>query len=385
MRSINRANVLNVIREKETISRVDISRLVGLKKPAVSSIVEELFDEGLICEDSVGESPVGRKPITLKINERSRIVGCIDANRYETTLAICDLGRNLLEKKVIDTVSGNGEDFFSECGRTLAEMARSYKEPIAGVGVSVPALVDHSRGAIYLAYTNEWKNVHVRRIIEEQVGCKVFVENDSKSGALAELWFAEEACDLSDFVFLWVCEGIGVGLVFNKALYHGTYSLAGEFGKQMISIDSKGDKMKPGTWEDKASDFGAVRLYSDYSGKNWARNMENVEQNMQRVIDLARKGDDQALRALKETALYLGVGIANINNGLNPERIIIGGKIVQAWDIVYPVIVHQLELLMPYQHVSVHEQVVPSSLSSPTFEGTQAMVHREVFKCFNMS
>jgi len=88
MRLINRTNVINIIREKAPISRSEISKLSGLKKSTISSIVGELIEDGLIYEDSLGESTIGRKPIILRLNEKSRLVGVIDVRHIETTLAI---------------------------------------------------------------------------------------------------------------------------------------------------------------------------------------------------------------------------------------------------------------------------------------------------------
>ena len=386
MRFINRSNILNMIREKGPISRADISKLVGIKKPAVSSIVKELIDQGLVYEDGRGKSSVGRRPIVLRINERGRTGGVIDVRRRETVLAICDLGKNVLDRKVIDTTAGDGKEFFSFCGKTISEMADLLKCTLSGVGISVPALVDHNEGIIYKAYSNNWNNVNVRQLVEEQVGCSVSVENDAKAGAIAELWFGEEARDLSDFAFILVCEGIGVGLVFNRSLYHGAHSLAGEFGKQLISDCSDYDNSSGNLyWENKASDLSVVERYKEYSGNGININGGSIEQAMQQVINLAHGDNEPAVRALKETARYLGIGLANMHSGFDPEKIIVGGKIVQAWGLIEPIIATELEKYIPHKQVDWRSLVVPSTLSSPTFDGAQAMIHREIFKSINVS
>ena len=385
MRLINRTNVINIIREKAPISRSEISKLSGLKKSTISSIVGELIEDGLIYEDRLGESTVGRKPIILRLNEKSRLVGVIDVRHIETTLAVCDLSRHVLEKRVTKTEGGDGKRFFSKCGKIISELTRSFSTPMVGIGVSVPSLVNHAEGIIYWDYSHDWANINVRQIVQEQAGCKVFVENDGRAGALAQLWFAPEARDLNNFVFLWVCEGIGVGLIINKTLYHGAYSLDGQFGQQLIKIDGKWEEITPNnTWEDNASDLAVVRRYNECSGRNCDTGIEAIEQNMQQVIDLARKGDHHAVRALKETARYLAVGIASINNGLGPERIIVAGKIVQVWDLAFPELIHQMELQTVFQVVPIRELFIPSSLKTPSFEGAQAMVLKDLFKSYNI-
>ncbi len=98
-----------------------------------------------------------------------------------------------------------------------------------------------------------------------------------------------------------------------------------------------------------------------------------------RIIDLARSGDEQAIKALRETARYLGVGIANINNGLDPERIVVSGKICQVWDLIFPVLLDQVKSQTNYEVVPLEELIIPSSLDSATFEGAKALILQSLF------
>ena len=139
------------------------------------------------------------------------------------------------------------------------------------------------------------------------------------------------------------------------------------------------DFSEKNTWENLASDFGTVTRYCEL--EDIPREQDN-EVQMQRIIDLAKRGDYHATRALKETARYLGVGIANINNGLDPERIIVGGKVVQAWDIIFPEMIQQVESLTLYQVVPLRDLIIPSSLNCVTLEGARALILQDLFGGF---
>lgn len=383
IRLINRANVLNIIREKTAVSRAEISRILGLKKSTISSIVGELIDENLVYEQSLGQSAIGRKPVILRLNEGSRIIGCIDVRHGETVIAVCDLGGKILKRKTVPTK--DGKKFFVDCGKTLAGMSRGIQTPFAGAGVVVTSLVDHEEGLLYWDYSHGWDKINVKEIVEEQVGCRVFVENDGKAAALAELWFAEEARGLKNFVLLWVCEGIGVGMVFNGELYHGAYSLDGQFGQQLIRIGGKWEEItQENTWEDNASDLGVVKRYNEYNKIKWEKKIEEIELATNKIIDLALENDKNAQQALKETARYLGVGIANIVNGLSPERFIVSGIVTRVWDKVFPELIKQVELQTLYQVVPVGQMIIPSSLQDLTFLGAQAMVLQDFFTSYNL-
>ncbi len=385
MRLINRANVLNIVRERAPISRVEIAKLTGLKKSTISSIVGELIGEGLVYEDSLGESAIGRKPIILRVNEQSRAIGVIDVRHVETVVAVCDLGGKVLEQRVLPTVDGDGEGFFSGCGRVVGEMAARIGIRLEGVGVSAPSVANHIEGIIYRDPTHHWENLKVSELVSRYAGCRVFTENDGKAGALAQLWFAPETKDLTNFVFIMVCEGIGAGMVINKTLYHGAYSLDSQFGQQLIRIDDKWTEINPNnTWEDNASDLGAVRRYLEYGGGDFSTEVRQIEAVMRQVVDRALEGERNALRALRETARYLGVGLANINNGLGPERIVIAGRMTRAWEIIFPELCDQMRRLTAHPLLPVEELVVPSSLERPTFLGTQAMVLNHVFKSYKI-
>ena len=377
LRAVNRAKVLNIIITSGPISRVKLARMTGLNQSTVSKIINQLMEEGLVYESSRDSSHYGRKPINLKLNERYRIYGAIDITLWTTTLAICDLDGGVLAQKKIRTVAGDIGGFLNLCAETVAGMAAGFEETLAGVSVIVPCMLNSRTGFIYSNRTLDWKDADVKSLMARHFDCKILVENDGKASALAELWFAGEARDLSNFVFVLVVVGIGTGIVISRHLHYGSHFLEGQFYAGIIEIDGRWEDLSErDTWEDSSSDLGAVKRYCDFTGTE--RDPDTTQQ-MQRIIDMARKGDYQASRALKETARYLGVGIANINNGLDPERIIIGGKIVQVWDMIIPGLLDLVERQTPFPIVSLPELIVPSSLTNPTFTGARALILQDLF------
>ncbi len=388
MRLINRANVLNIIREKAPISRVEISKITGLKKSTISSIVNDLISEDLVYEDSFGESSIGRKPIILRLKEKSRAIGVIDVRHVKTMVAICDLGCNILQYKELPTSQGNnrGEEFFSELGSVIARMTEEVGIPLAGVGVSAPSMASHKDALIYLDRTHHWQNLPVRKLVAEHVKCPVFADNDGKAAALGALWFAPEAQDASSFVFIHVCEGIGVGLVIDHSVYHGAYSLDGHFGQSLIKMDGRWEEInQDNTWEDNASDLGAVKRYGEYSGKSWTGQVHEIEAQMEKVIELARQNDTYAVRALQETARYLGVGIANINCGLGPEKFLVSGRMVKVWDICGPELIRQVERQTYVRVKPIELLILPSHMPNPTLRGAQALVLHDIFRSYRLA
>jgi N-acetylglucosamine repressor len=377
LRVINRAEMLNLILTHGSITRVKLAELTGLNQSTVSKIVSQLIAEGMVYEASRDDSPIGRKPVNLKINEKYRIYGLIDVALWTTTLAVCDLSGKMLDQQEFKTTVGNAQEFFHHCSKELSRMIAPFSEPLAGVAVTVPSTLNSHRGFIYYNKTLQWKEVDVKEIILRNLDCKVLVENDARAAALAELCFVDHVNQLSNIVYILVCDGIGTGIVIGKQIYYGAHSLNGQFGAEVIKINGHWeDFSEENTWEENASDLGVVNRYCELAGIS---REHDTEQLMQRIIDLAKSGDEDAIKALKETARYLGVGIANINNGLDPERIVVGGKICQVWELIFPELLDQVRSQTNYQVVPLEELIIPSSLNSATFEGARALILQDLF------
>jgi len=169
-----------------------------------------------------------------------------------------------------------------------------------------------------------------------------------------------------------VCEGVGSGIVIHGKLFNGARYLDGKFYSGIVEIDGDTEGPSRGTiWEDKASFEGIVDRYCELTGKKRATDFgsQAIE-----IIDLAVEGNSEARKALRESAKWLGAGLANINNGLDPERIILAGHLGKAWKLVYPELLAQLRKRAPFPMEHLPDLLVPCSLENPTFSGARALV-----------
>ena len=373
IRALNRSAVFNTIITRGPISRVRLSRETGLNQSTISKITSELIGEGAIYEASLeAVKALGRKPVNLRVSPGYRIYGTIEITLRSTELSVCDLSGEVLASRRLETFGGDAEGFFELCGSGLSAMMRDFSQPLAGVSVIVPAVLNSESGLIFWNKALGWQNVQCREIIESYFECPVFVENDAKAGAVAELWFAEEAKGLRDFVYVLVCEGVGSGIVIHGKLFNGARFLDGIFYSGLVEIEGELEGPSSGAvWEDRASFEGIVGRYCSLTGEQRAK---DVGSQAMEIIDLAVDGNSPARKALREAAKWLGAGMANINNGLDPERIILAGHLVKAWKLVYPELLSQLRTRAPYPMEHLPDLVVPCSLASPTSSGARALV-----------
>jgi predicted NBD/HSP70 family sugar kinase len=164
-------------------------------------------------------------------------------------------------------------------------------------------------------------------------GLPVTIENDANAAAHAELWFGRPEIRLvRDFILVLVEGGVGTGIVFDGQVYRGENGAAGEFGHMTIGQGApvacaSGSRE---CWEAFASERSALARY-----KNLSNSLNgSAEVNFSELIDLGLRGDNAARSALKQTAYYLGIGIANLIRGLAPEAVIVGGPIVRSWPVI---------------------------------------------------
>jgi predicted NBD/HSP70 family sugar kinase len=368
IRDINRQFVLNYIRDREPISRAEIARNTELQRSTVSTIVEELKAEGLIEEIGAGASTGGRRPTMLRLRAAGAMAVGVDVTPTHTTVASCDLKGRVLVRERVENVPRPEEMTARvvECVREL--VARDSSGAVAGVGISLPGLVDPATGrAVFIPFFR-WRDWAVAEEIERATGLKAGVDNDANAAALAELWFGRpEVSEARDFIIALVAEGIGTGIVFDGQIYRGERGAAGEFGHMIVGQNgpvacSCGNR---DCWEAFASERAAVARYARNAGAT-----ESV--SFDEVMERALGGEQAAIDALTETAHYLGIGISNLIVGLSPEAVVVGGRITRAWPIVAPSLEETIQRSIRRGLPSA--RIVASTLSEPTLMGAVSLV-----------
>src|SRR5689334_22175473 len=170
IRDINRQFVLNYIRDREPISRAEIARVTALQRSTVSTIVEELKDEGLIEEIGAGASTGGRRPTLLRLRAAGAAAVRVDITPSRPSVVASDpLGR-VLAREEIENSPRPDEMTSRVIERVRAVVAGNSSGAVAGVGVSLPGLVDTGTGrAIYIPFFR-WRDWSIAEEIEKATG-----------------------------------------------------------------------------------------------------------------------------------------------------------------------------------------------------------------------
>ena len=334
IRDINRQIVLNYVRELGPISRAEIARETALQRSTVSLIVDELTDHGLVEEFS-GESTGGRPPSLLSLRTADPVAIGVDLGTINTVMAASDLAGRVLSQEEFSTdpdAAGTTQKIVESALRLM----RKSGGTIEGIGVSFPGWIDPETTRSYAPHF-KWRDEPIAEAVTQATTLPVAIDNDANAAALAELWFGRpEIREIRDFILVLVEAGLGTGIVFDGQVYRGEGGTAGEFGHMTIGTGAPVACAAGSTecWEAFASERAALARYKELTQHNG-----NNDVDFTQLVDLALRGEGSARGALKATARYLGIGIANLIQGLAPETVIVGGPIVRAW----PVISHDLK------------------------------------------
>ena len=384
-REINRQIALNLIRAHQPISRADLARLMNVRRGVASLLVSELLNESLIFEGAVGESVGrGRRPTSLYIDSRERCVVGVDIRASRTYILVTDLmGRQLGVVSSFQTTR-DVDVLIQELARRIKQILTDYKEVGAceGVGVSVPGMVDTTKGRVVHAPTLAWRDVNLRDPLALALGIPVHIENSGKACALAQLWATRtDVVASGNSVFVSVSDGVGVGVVVNGEVLRGRHNTAGEFGHVPLSIDGPRCSCgATGCWEAYISNLATL---SRYFGRDLSdpgpRDSETASFTVEDLIARARAGDAKALAAINSTARYLGLGLASIVNALDPARVYIGGEITTAWSLIEPIVRSALrERTLTEFGGATDIHVVPAE-DHPRLRGAVALVAAPAF------
>jgi predicted NBD/HSP70 family sugar kinase len=350
LRDMNEIMVLNVIRERQPISRIEIAELTGLEGSTVSKIVARLVLDNLILEEGVGEaSPKGgRKKRFLHINPRKACAIGVDLRPSGYAVALSDFTGKILHATELESRS-DPQDAMAEIALSIRELHRAYcSETIEGIGVSLVGLVDPKEGRVLAGEGLGWgEDVPVGSMLRAALGMDlpVYYENGAWLGALAEIWFGKHKRPPSNLVFLDVEEGIGAGIVIQGQLYHGSCHGAGEFGH--ISLNPEGPLCSCGArgcLEAYAADPATVRFYEDRRRSKQDPGEPGASATIVDVVARALEHEPEAVDAVQNTAAFLGRGLVPVIYSVNPELIVLGGPVTRAWDLIYPVMMHELSL-----------------------------------------
>jgi len=272
----------------------------------------------------------GRPAVQLTLRDTSQAVVGIDFGHSHVQVAVANLAHNVLAERIryLDVNHRATEAFDASVAMVdeVLEEAGYSRAYIIGAGIGIPGPIDRVSGTAGSAsILPGWVGLRIGEEIERRLGLPVEIENDANLGALAELtWGAGRDC--STFAYIKAATGIGAGIVIDGKLLRGASGTAGEIGH--TTLDEGGALCycgNRGCLETVASGPAIVGLVRSSSAESLT---------LGDVIDRAASGDVRCRRALSDAGREIGVAVAGLCNLINPERVVVGGLLSRAGELV---------------------------------------------------
>lgn len=384
-KELNRRLILEQIRQGKYISRSDIVDATGLSKAAVSSIVAELIDVGLVEETGSQSAAIGRPRILLSLVPRAGYVLGAELTDQECRVILTDLRaepiRRLTERVQPSDLSVD----------TLVNLLQSCVEQILdgidsalilAMGVCVPGVVNPSTGQVALSVILPWRNVPLAQELDQRFSFPVAVFSRGNAATWGERWYGAGQ-NAANLIYVRVGSGIVAGLVLQGQPYLGQGFGAGELGHVTVQPDgaicrcgNRGCLATVATVESLLSRVGRL-LREDVKNPLWGKLDNNLELlSLEIVTEAAQAGNVVVQQALAETGRWLAIALASAVNLLNLDMIIVGGPMEQAGESLLGPLRSELNQRALPTHLARLE-VVPSTLKedAPSIGAASLVLH----------
>jgi len=330
IRRANRSSILRRIYLGQSISRQELSQLSGLSSASITNVVAELLEEGIVIESGIEASQGGRPRSILSINARYGYFIGVEVGDTLICVELFDLTLHKLSavaypavlsenqpEQVVEYIHRGVKAVLAEAGVTLKD--------VLGIGVSVGGIVEQVEHVFAYLPSWGWRSVPLATLLEEGFQIPIYLENAAKVMAQAEgLLGAGQGYE--HVAVLLLATGIGAGIIADGILYRGAGNSAAEWGHMTIELDGRPCRCgSRGCLEAYAGAPGIIASLREMAPQSPLLHGNGQEDTLAAIVDAARNGDLTATQVLKDTAHYLGVGIANLINLFNPQLILLGG------------------------------------------------------------
>ena len=265
-----------------------------------------------------------------------RLVFAVDLGGTHLRVALVDDHGRILQHLKQETPRGDSPE---EILDALASAARAWdceSKPVVAASIMVPGAVDSDKAVVVQAPNlPSLINFQLKAELQRRLGWPVFLENDANAAAVGEMWLgAARGC--TDVVSVTLGTGVGGGVILKGRLWRGSHGSAGEIGHTTVDPFS-GLKCKCGN-------TGCLELFASATAiVRMARELGMKESSAEEVYDAGLKGDKQALTVFTRFGMYLGIGLANLINLIDPQVIVITGGAVNGWDLFATEMYRQVE------------------------------------------
>ena len=347
LREANRARIVDAIKLHGGLTQVELAGITGLSAATVSNIVKELSGTGVLHTSPTTQS--GRRAQNVTLAHALGLVVGVHFSLRHMRVALADVAHTVVAEHHMPLAHDHRAD--NELDRTtllIADMLDSVQanmSEVLAVAIALPAPINRALGTTARSgILRGWDGIPVAEVMQRRLGRAVYVDNAANLAALGELRLGA-ARGKRNAIYIDVGDGIGAGIIINGEVFRGQNGIAGEFGH--TTVRENGTLCRCGN-------RGCLETIA--SGTALLDNLKPTlgVLKLNDVVLRAMGGDDTCIRSIGDVGKHIGVAAANLCNLLDPERLVIGGELARAGELLLGPLRHATE-----RSVIVDEQSMP--------------------------
>jgi predicted NBD/HSP70 family sugar kinase len=383
MRAINRFAVVDAIRRRGPIARVEISELTELSATTVSAITAALLDDGLIIPHQVGglrDAARGRPRVLLELNPDAAFAVGVKLVPSAITVAVTNFRADVLQSlnlpiRVDRQPSSVIADLVEDGVRRCTADAGLAVERIGGVCIGIPGVIERAAGRVRQSPIFRERDVPFAEALRQRLEVPVSLDSDVNLVTLAEHWFGQGR-GLDDFLVVSVASNLGLGIMHNGELFRGANGLSPDLGDLVVRPPLNGAISRLGSVASENAILAEARVLLEGSEHSLA---QRAGSGLDKVMALAGKGEKRIGEVLAAAGAALGFAIANLIVLFAPPKVILTGSVLEADTPLLAALRDKVGALLPPSLTDVADIVVHRWDDDMWARGAAAMTLRDLY------
>ncbi|MFI4994647.1 MAG: ROK family protein [Hyphomicrobiales bacterium] len=383
MRAINRLLVVDAIRRRGPIARVEISELTELSATTVSAITAALLEDGLIVPHQIGgvrDAARGRPRVLLELNPDAAFAVGVKLVPAAITIALTNFRADVLRSltlpiRVDRQPASVIADLVEDGVRRCAADAGLPVERIGGVCIGIPGVIERAAGRVRQSPIFRERDVPFAQALRERLAVPVSIDSDVNLVTLAEHWFGQGR-GLDDFLVVSVESNLGLGIMHNGELFRGANGLSPDLGDLVVRPPSNGVISRLGAVASETAILAEARTLLQGTEHDLAF---RTGPGLDKVLALASQGEERICAVLAAAGIALGFAIANLIVLFAPPKVILTGAVLEADTPLLASLRERVAALVPPSLIDVTDIVVHRWDDDMWARGAAAMTLRDLY------
>jgi glucokinase-like ROK family protein len=333
--------IINYLDSAGHVTIAELTKELNISAPKITNLITELIEDGLIKDYGKVDSTGGRRASLYGLVADSCFFIGVDVKRYYINIGVMDFKKNLVTiKEKIPYLLENSVVAYQQLIsiiKTFIEEMPAEKEKILGMGINLSGRVNHTTGYSYSFF--HFHEEPLSQIIQQEIGIKTFLENDSKAMAYGE-FCSGAVSNEKNVLFVNMDYGVGLGILIDGKVYYGKSGFSGEFGHiPFFNNEIICNCGKKGCLETEASGNALLRNFKLKIEQGFTSSLIKKDKDiealrMRDIVEAAKAEDVLSIELIAEIGEKMGKGLAVLINIFNPELVILGGTLAETGDYI---------------------------------------------------